>query len=280
MYTVLQFERAHKPSSYITLTHPSITNQAGVDIACPELSVNFRDRHHHTTSRSPSLSRTHRPNTANEYPTAVDLNHISMASGLPTKINSLLGLPNELQLIIIKFFDFPAHFQLSTVNRHFREITPAATCSDLLTAEQTKWARDQKLFACIDCLSLRNQSKFSYAMTHINKCLSGAESSRRFCIDCGTTSKTGFPTRYRLGCDLYTLLEKPGDLRSWGVFCKVCKIYSTTAARPSKGFEDVHNLRHERGPYLALNVNKEAGGVCFQCWWTEHLKVQPGSTYG
>lgn len=111
---------------------------------------------------------------------------------------TLLGLPLELQDMIIEELEFPDNVFLRSTCRCFRTIIKPLTHQQLLQIEETKFAEEHGLYACRDCLRMRPATKFADTMSMRKRKRFGKETFRRFCLECGLFSGSG-NARYSRG---------------------------------------------------------------------------------
>ena len=139
-------------------------------------------------------------------------------------IPPILRLATELHLNIVsqlKDADEGGAFaarHLRLTNRHFYNIVEQATHSELLRVEQTEWAMERRLYACMYCIRLRHASKFADTMLKGKTGRNGTQTYRRFCVDCGFAPPKG-QTRYSAG----TEVRVNGTRWVWCQRCKVVK---------------------------------------------------------
>ncbi|CAG7940420.1 unnamed protein product [Penicillium salamii] len=134
-----------------------------------------------------------------------------------TTTTTLLGLPTEIQLYIIKFLDYPSSIALSHTNQRFRVIVPKEPpwthgqfMSLLLDME--RWRKYDRFFACRMCLRLRHKNAFVDEQLQGKHCKTfGTQRDRRFCFDCGC----------------YNKMYQPGDVLKVNgrdeVLCAMCR---------------------------------------------------------
>lgn len=127
-----------------------------------------------------------------------------------TSTVTLVQLPTELLLQIIKYVDDPSTLALSQSNKLFRthdyswkaynarakgfasvcprELGQACAVFYLAIKMVVDSSRYQNYFACSQCLKLRFRDTFADKQIKAKRGKGHAESDRRFCIDCGVNN--------------------------------------------------------------------------------------------
>ncbi|CAG8363187.1 unnamed protein product [Penicillium salamii] len=143
---------------------------------------------------------------------------------------TLLDLPTELHLHIIKFLDYPSSFALSHTNQRFRAILPMEPpetreekLSFLLAIEL--WPRYDHLFSCSICLKLRPRNAFTDKQIRAKRRKGAIESDHRFCLDCGCCKKFYQPGQYlRVDGREEVLCAICRERFRYGRYCMYCRM--------------------------------------------------------
>ncbi|KAJ5925339.1 hypothetical protein N7454_007978 [Penicillium verhagenii] len=112
-----------------------------------------------------------------------------------------LNLPPELLLLINEFLPIHDVLKLRLTCGYLFDQIPPPSHNQLLQAETTEWARHQDIYACRYCLRLRPANKFADRMLRRRRGRSGADSDKRFCLECGLKPREGM-ARYGPGAQV------------------------------------------------------------------------------
>lgn len=144
---------------------------------------------------------------------------------------SLLGLPIELQEIILEHLDPSESIPLKLTCHHFNNFIPPAEKHDkLLAAERSPFARRKNLYACRECLHLLPASKFADQMLRYRRAKNERDARKRFCLECGLSvvAKVGEDGRKRSG-RLYTRGSRILIQGEWFIICVNCENFNKLA---------------------------------------------------
>lgn len=113
----------------------------------------------------------------------------------------LLNLPPELLILIAEFLPIHDVLNLRFTCAYLYDQIPRPSHTQLLQAESTEWARHKDIYTCRYCLRLRPAREFADRMLRRRRSRSGADSDKRFCIECGLKSREG-TARYGPGAQV------------------------------------------------------------------------------
>ncbi|KAJ5671321.1 hypothetical protein N7507_000448 [Penicillium longicatenatum] len=113
----------------------------------------------------------------------------------------LLNLPPELLILITEILPIYDVLKLRLTCAYLFDQIPRASHTQLLQAETTEWARHKGIYACRYCLRLRPAREFADRMLRRRRSRSGADSDKRFCIECGLKPREGM-ARYGPGAQI------------------------------------------------------------------------------
>lgn len=103
----------------------------------------------------------------------------------------IVQLPGEIHNHILSYLDSIARISLKLTSVYFNSIIPKLSSETLQAAEWSTFASDRDLYGCYDCLRLRESSRFADNQLRKKKRRFGAEAPRRFCVECGLTTRDG-----------------------------------------------------------------------------------------
>ncbi|CAG8918188.1 unnamed protein product [Penicillium salamii] len=182
-------------------------------------------------------------------------------SSITTTTTTLLGLPTEIQLNIIKFLDRLSSIALSHTNQRFRAIVPTKppTSHDQklsLLLDMERWRIYERFFSCHICLKLRHQNAFADKQLRGKRGkYFGTQRDRRFCLDCGC----------------YNKLYQPGDVLKVNgrqeVLCAMCRVRCRYGRYCTKcRMCELCISKLSPAPVPSKLTSEELEGRCPQCW--------------
>ena len=100
--------------------------------------------------------------------------------------NTLISLPEEIQLDIIYYLDFPDDTCLRMTCKRFYQLTKPLTLTHdkLLEFENSDFATTKDFYPCFSCRRLRKKSKFLEPMVTRKMRRQGRDAHRRYCLEC------------------------------------------------------------------------------------------------
>jgi hypothetical protein len=131
---------------------------------------------------------------------------------------TLVGLPTELQLMVISYLTLSTSQNLRATCRYFHALFPPQdTVRALLSLEKSRAAQEENVFTCVVCVRLRAAGKFADASRKGPWNTKGDKRETRFCIQCGVKPPPGADRKLRYW--------KGQTWRRFGlpyIYCKVC----------------------------------------------------------
>lgn len=101
---------------------------------------------------------------------------------------TLLGLPSELHPEIVKSLSFPDNVNLKRTCKYFQDLIRFSH-AEQIEAETSPYAIAKDVYACVGCQRLRPAHMFADNMLRAKRRKGGVEASKRFCVECGTTTQ-------------------------------------------------------------------------------------------
>ncbi|EXA53639.1 hypothetical protein FOVG_01377 [Fusarium oxysporum f. sp. pisi HDV247] len=101
---------------------------------------------------------------------------------------TLLGLPSELHTEIVKNLSFPDNANLKRTCTYFQDLIQFRH-AEQIEAETSPYAMAKNVYACVGCQRLRPAPMFADNMLRAKRRKGGVEASKRFCVECGTTTQ-------------------------------------------------------------------------------------------
>ncbi|TLS20743.1 uncharacterized protein PpBr36_11042 [Pyricularia pennisetigena] len=137
---------------------------------------------------------------ASKDPKIVSQNLVSIMDFTPGSAR-IVNIPGELQNRILSHLDIISQISLKLTSIYFDNLIAKLSLETLLDAEESEFAQSRDLYGCYDCLRLRTSHRFADNQLRKKRRRFGAESFKRFCIDCGLEVRQGrLPTvRYVRG---------------------------------------------------------------------------------
>lgn len=142
---------------------------------------------------------------ADEWPNTYSCPHpapkLKLKLPLTLSMRHLLNLPPELLILITEFLPIHDILKLKCTCAYLYDQIPRPSHTQLLQAEATEWARHKDIYTCRYCLRLRPAYEFADRMLRRRRSRSGADSDKRFCIECGLKPREG-TARYGPGAQV------------------------------------------------------------------------------